>query len=70
MKTKPVQSILLVALCLLLTASSSPANDVPSLEATPTAVIKMQVIDTEAKVMAFTDCMREQGLDMADPWWM
>jgi hypothetical protein len=58
---------LLAALGLLLTACGSSVDDVPSLGATRTAVVEEQTLDDEAKVMAFTQCMRDQGIEYEDP---
>jgi len=48
----------------LLVACSSTANDVPTLGATPTAIDEL---DNEAKVMAFAQCMRDEGFELKDP---
>jgi hypothetical protein len=59
--------ILLVATGLFLVACGSGSDDVPSLGATPTAVVEEKTLDDEAKVMAFTQCMRDQGIEYKDP---
>ena len=50
-----------------LTACGSNPEDVPSLVATPTAAVADVVLDDEAKVMAFVQCMRDQGIEYQDP---
>lgn len=47
-------------------ACASDANDVPSLEATPTAAVEEEVLDEEEKMMAFTQCMRGEGIELVD----
>ncbi len=47
-------ALLLAAIGLVLVACSSSAEDVPSLGATPTAVVEEKPLDDEARVMAFT----------------
>ena len=59
--------VLLAAIGLVLAACGSDSDDVPSLEATPTAVVAEDTLDDEAKVMAFTQCMRDQGIQYMDP---
>jgi hypothetical protein len=57
---------------LMLVACASDANDVPSLNpdgaqwADPTAVVEADPLDDEAKMMAFTQCMRDEGIDLVD----
>jgi hypothetical protein len=55
--------VLLAATGLFLVACGSGSDDVPSLGATPTAVVEEKTLDDEAKVMAFTQCMRDQGIE-------
>jgi hypothetical protein len=55
------------AIGLVLAACGSASGDVPSLKATPTAVVEDVVLSDEAKVMAFTQCMRDQGIEYLDP---
>jgi len=59
--------LLLAAICIILTACVSASNDVPSLAATPTKVVEDRVSDGEAALLAFTECMREQGVELIDP---
>jgi len=58
--------ILLAVISLALTACGSDTADVPSLSATPTPAAKSD-IDEEAAMMAFTECLRDHGLDVDDP---
>lgn len=67
MKKNTVRIILLVAISLLLVACSSSSGDVPSLETTPTAVVEEQPLDDEAKVIAFVEYMRDEGMQLMDP---
>ena len=67
MKTKTAKLILVAAIGLLLVACSSAADDVPSLAATPTAVVEVETLDDEAAVMAFVQCMRDKGIEFKDP---
>ena len=67
MRNRYAKLILLVAIGLLLAACGSAADDVPSLGATPTAVGKQETLDDEAAVMAFVQCMRDEGLEFKDP---
>jgi hypothetical protein len=57
-----------------LVACGSESEDVPSLngaveakEAEPTASASDKVLENEAMMMAFTQCLRDQGLDVLDP---
>jgi hypothetical protein len=52
---------------LFLVACGSGSDDVPSLGATSTAVVEETILDDEAKVMAFVQCMRDQGIEYKDP---
>jgi len=52
---------------LVLAACGSASGDVPSLGATPTAVAEEEPLDAEVKVMAFVQCMRDQGIQFKDP---
>jgi hypothetical protein len=74
MTNKLARLILLTAMSLLLAACGSDSSDVPSLKATddtqavePTAVVEEEHLDNEAMMMAFTECLRDQGLDVMDP---
>jgi hypothetical protein len=67
MKNKTARLILLIAIGLLLAACNSTSDDVPSLAATPTAVVEDEIPDDEAAVMAFVQCMRDEGIELKDP---
>jgi hypothetical protein len=64
---KALPLAVLAAIGIGLTACGSKAVDVPSLKATPTAAVEDVVLDDEAKVMAFVQCMRDQGIEFEDP---
>jgi len=62
----------IVSLALVILAACGPkTEDVPTLrsgkgpQAEPTAVV--DTLDDEAKVMAFTQCLRDQGIEVLDP---
>ena len=67
MTNKHVGLILVIAIGLVLAACGSASDDVPSLGATPTAVVEEEALDDEAKVMAFVQCMRDEGIEFKDP---
>ena len=67
MTNKLAMPILLAAFGLVLAACGAAADDVPSLGATPTAVAAEEALDNEARMMAFTQCLREQGIEVRDP---
>ena len=50
----------------MLVACASDANDVPSLGATPTTAVEEEPLDDEEKMMAFTQCMRDEGIELVD----
>ena len=52
---------------IVLTACDSDSNDVPSLAATPTPGEADEILDIETKMMAFTECLRNEGLEVLDP---
>lgn len=58
--------VLVAAIGSILVACGSTAEDVPSLEATPTAAVGEEPLDDEEKMMAFTQCMREEGIELVD----
>jgi hypothetical protein len=62
-----LKMILIVAIILILVACGSNSDDVPSLAATPTPEVMEEILDDEAKVMAFVQCMREEGIEYKDP---
>lgn len=71
---KLVTIILAAMISLVLTACGAASADVPSLNtiedtrvAEPTADAASEVRDNEALMMAFAECLRDQGLDVMDP---
>jgi hypothetical protein len=58
---------LMAAIGLVLTACRSNSNDVPSLAATPTSGTADEVLDVEARMMEFTECLRNEGMEIIDP---
>jgi hypothetical protein len=59
---------MLAAMSISLISCGSESNDVPSLGATPTAGVGSDsILDDEAKMMAFTECLRGEGLEIMDP---
>ena len=67
MTNKLAKLILLAVLSLTLAACSSDSNDVPSLGATPTPGPADEVLDTEARMMEFAECLRNEGMQITDP---
>lgn len=66
--TNRLTTLILVAVMgLVLAACGSASDDVPTLGATPTAVVDDEPLDNETKVMAFVQCMRDQGIQFKDP---
>lgn len=65
-KNKNKILILFAVISLAFAACGSDSADVPSLSATPTPADEGE-IDAEAAMMAFTECIREQGIDVDDP---
>jgi hypothetical protein len=66
MTKRPAKLIPVIAISLVLVACGSNSNDVPSLAATPTTVVEEKPLDDEAKMMAFTECMRGEGIELVD----
>jgi len=70
MKSQWVKRILVAVVGLMIVACRSKSNEVPSLDterrATPTAVVEEEPLDDEAKMMAFTECMRGEGIELVD----
>ena len=65
------KGILVAAIALMLVACGSKSSDVPSLNqdtrrAAPTSVVEEEPLDDEAKMMAFTECMRSEGIELVD----
>jgi len=67
MEHKLARLIVVAATGLVLAACGSKSEDVASLAATPTAAVEDVVLDDEAKMMAFTQCLRDQGIELLDP---
>jgi hypothetical protein len=67
MTNKHFKLILVVVISLLIPACGSDSNDVPSLAATPTPGAADEIVDVEAKMMEFTECLRNEGLEVIDP---
>jgi hypothetical protein len=59
--------LLALVISLLLSACGSDSNDVPSLAATPIPDAEEKVIDDEALVMEFAQCLRDEGMEITDP---
>jgi len=70
MKNKLITGISILTMALLLAGCQAKTNDVPSLDtkqrAPPTAVVEEDALDNEAKMMAFTECMRGEGIELVD----
>jgi len=67
MTNKLAKLMLVAAVGLVLAACGSTSDGVPSLGATLTAVVEEEPLDDEAKMMAFVQCMRDQGIKFKDP---
>ena len=75
MKHKLVAFIVVVVISTMaLTACRSDSNDVATLKTTgnaqveaPTADASDPALDNEARMMALTECLREQGIEVMDP---
>jgi hypothetical protein len=75
MKYKHITLIAVAVIGILVLAVCGPdSDDVPSLRTTgdtqvvePTADAADGIRDNEAKMMAFTQCLRDQGIDVLDP---
>jgi hypothetical protein len=52
---------------LLLVACGSTSDDVPSLAPTPTSKAEGVVVSNELLMIEFTECLRNEGLEVADP---
>ena len=65
--------VAVVAMCVLVLGAcgSDSGDDVATLKKTDNKQVKSEaadpVLDNEAIMMAFTECLREQGLKVADP---
>jgi len=69
MKNRKVMFFIMVmaALLLALTACGSDSKDVPSLAATPTAIAADEVLSNEAIMMEYSECLRDEGVEVMDP---
>ena len=74
MTSKLARLILVAAIDLVLVACGSASDDVPSLRTTedtqgvePTADAADDRLDDEARLMAFVQCMRDEGIEFKDP---
>jgi len=70
MKNKLVKGMFVAVIGLMLVACRSKPNDVPSLDTEqrvkPTTVVEEEPLDDEAKMMAFVQCMRGEGIELVD----
>ena len=72
MRTNLAKLILVTVIGLILVACRSDSNDVPSLktddtqQVEPTKRVEEEPLDDEAKMMAFTQCMRDEGIELVD----
>jgi hypothetical protein len=78
MTSKLARLMLVAVIGLMLVACGSDAadnkrpDDVPSLatddtqRAEPTAVAEEELLDDQARMMAFTQCMRDEGIELVD----
>ena len=73
MTKKLAKLILVAAIGLVLAACGSDSNDVATLKTTEDTRVEAtgeatdSTLDNEAMMMAFTECLREQGIDVMDP---
>jgi hypothetical protein len=74
MTGKLAQLVLIAVIGLVLVACGSARDDVPSLRTTedrqvvePTADAVDDLLDDEGKMMAFVQCMRDEGIEFKDP---
>ena len=72
MKNKLAKLMLVAAVGLLLFSCRSSSNEVASLNndetqrGKPTAVVEDEPMNDEEKMMAFTQCMRDEGVELVD----
>lgn len=62
-----MELLIVLLISLLLEACGSATNDVPSLAATPIPDAEEEVTDDEVLMMEFAECLRNEGLEVADP---
>jgi len=67
MKTNYLLFLLVLVTSLILTACGSDSNDVPSLAATPIPDVADEAIDNETLMLEFTECLRNEGMQITDP---
>jgi len=67
MKHKNLLFVMVLVISLILTSCGSESNDVPSLAATPIPDTVDDIRDNEALMMEFTECLRNEGLEVVDP---
>jgi len=74
MTNKLARLILVAAIGLVLVACGSDSNDVATLKTTDNTPVETSnadaadpALDNEAMMMAFTECLRDQGIDVLDP---
>ncbi len=66
--TNKLLKLILIAVLGILAACGSDSEDVPSLATKDTQEAKpTKTLDDEAKMMAFVQCMRDQGIEFQDP---
>ena len=66
--TNKLLKLILIAVLGILASCGSDSEDVPSLATKDTQEAKpTKVLDDEAKVMAFVQCMRDEGIEYQDP---
>jgi hypothetical protein len=74
MKHKHITFIAVVTICILiLSACGSDSNDVATLGTAESTQVEAPnadaapILDNEVMMMAFTECLRDQGIDVLDP---
>ncbi len=66
--TNKLLKLILIAVLGILASCGSDSEDVPSLATKDTQEAKpTKVLDDEAKMMAFVQCMRDEGIEYQDP---
>jgi hypothetical protein len=67
MKNKYFKLLFVLVISLLLVACGSASNDVPSLDAIPIPAAEDDELDDETLIMEFTECLRNEGMQITDP---